>query len=306
MLLSLIIARDIKPTFIIESKGFVNDFVIDGTSMYVANDEGSVEVFDLETQKLIDEIFIDPIYTKKLVWQNAKILSVDRFDNKTLIVSNSTNAFRNIWVHNGTKLKHIIKQKDEVAIKEARFLTKDTFMFGTLGYEMIVHNEDDSYNTYKVQVEQSSFSDLALSEDKTTMVTACESGQITISDTKTGQPIKKLKPINLDKVFQVAYKNNVIITAGQDRKVAVYVANKEPYFIQSDFLVYTVGLSPDGRTGIYSSDEDSNLQIFDTQSGNKSHKLIGHYAIPTTIKFYDNKSLFSAGYENKIFYWRID
>jgi len=304
--INTIIAKDIKPTFIIKSKGFVNDFVIDGSKLYVANDEGSVEVFDLKTKKLIDEIFIDPIYTTKQVWQNARILSVDRFEGNTLIVSNTTNAYRNIWIHDGKNLKHIIKQKDRIAIKEARFLTKDKLLFGTLGYEMMVYNSVDSYNTYETQVEQSSFADLVLSEDKKTMATSSESGQVTISNTATGQLIRKLKPLNLDKVYQVAYKNGVIITAGQDRKVAVYPINKEPYTIKSSFLVYSVGLSTNGKTGIYSSDEHSTLQLFDTQTGKKTHQLIGHYAIPTTIKFYDNKSLFSAGYENKIFYWRID
>ena len=55
-LISLIIysyihAKDIKPTFIMKSSGFVNDFVLDGSFMYVANDEGSVEVFDLNEKK---------------------------------------------------------------------------------------------------------------------------------------------------------------------------------------------------------------------------------------------------------------
>ncbi len=47
----------ITPTFAITSKGFVNDFVIDNNKIYVANDEGSVEVFNLHTKELVDEIF---------------------------------------------------------------------------------------------------------------------------------------------------------------------------------------------------------------------------------------------------------
>ncbi len=299
-------AKNIKPTFILKSKGFVNDFVFDNTKLYVANDEGSVEIFDLQTQKLIDEIFIDPIYTTKQVWQNSKILSVDRQNGKTLIVSNDKGPFRNVWLHDGKTLKHIIKVEDKIAIKEARFIKDDKFIFGTLGYEMILYNTNDSYHTYKKQLEQSSFSDLVLSEDKKTMVTSSESGQVTLSDVETGKILKKYKAINLDKVYQVAYKNGTTITAGQDRRVAVYPKKSKSYFIKSNFLVYTVGLSPSGKTGLYSSSEDSDLQLFDVKTGQKTDILIGHYAIPTTIKFYDEKSLFSAGYEDKIFYWRIN
>ena len=138
------------------------------------------------------------------------------------------------------------------------------------------------------------------------MVTASESGQVILSDTKTGKTIKEFKPLNLDKIFQLAYKNDVVITAGQDRKIAIYNKNEKPYYIRSDFLVYSVALSPSGRIGIYSSNTDNDLQLFNTQTKKKLHTLKGHYAIPTTIKFYDERSLFSAGYENKIFYWRID
>ncbi len=299
-------ANTLKPIFILKSKGFVNDFVLDKGEIYVANDEGSVEVFNLNTQKLKYEIFIEPIYTVKQTWQNAKILSVDRQNGKTLLVSNTHGPYRDVWIHNGDTLKQVISIKDKLSIKEARFIADDKYIFGTLGYEMILYSPSDSYNQYKNQVEQSSFSDLELSEDKKTMVTASESGIISLSSVKTGKLLKTLKPLSLDKVYQVAYKNGTIITGSQDRRVGVYPKDAKPYFIESDFLVYSVALSPDGKTGIYSSSQNSELQLFDVKTGTKLIKLIGHYAIPTVIKFYDNNSLFSAGYEDKIFYWRFN
>ena len=306
LLISYLYSKDIKPTFVIESKGFVNDFIIDKDKLYVANDEGSVEVFNLHTQKLINEIFIDPIYTRKQTWQNSKILSVDRKNDKTLILSNDKGPYRNLWMHDGKNLKHIIKAKDKLSIKEARFISDDKFILGTLGYELALYNIGDNYHSYKKQPEQSSFEDLALSEDKKTMVSSSESGQIILSDVKTGEVIKKYKPLNLDKVYQVAYKNGTVITASQDRKVAVYLKDGTSYTIKSDFLIYSVALSPSANIGVYSSNAESDLQIFNTKTKRKTDKLIGHYAIPTTIKFYDENSLFSAGYENKVFYWRLD
>lgn len=296
----------IKPTFILKSKGFVNDFAIDNSKLYVANDEGSVEIFDLRTQKLVDEIFLEPIFTTKQEWQNVRILSVDRYKGKTLIVSTTNTPFRDVWVHDGTKLTQVINVKNKMAIKEACFVTEDEFMFATLGYDMMLYSTSDNYSSYKSHIEQSSFSDLELSEDKQTMVTASESGQVTLSDVKNGKILKKFTPLNLDKVYQVSYKNGNIITGGQDRRVGVYPKNSKPYYIKSDFLVYSVALSPSGEFGIYSSSQDSVLQLFNIQTKKKIYKLVGHYAIPTKIKFYDEKSLFSAGYENKIFYWRID
>lgn len=298
--------RVIKPTFILKSKGMVNDFVFDNAKLYVANDEGSVEIFDLITQKLESEIFIEPYFTAKQEWKNSKILSVDRFNGKTLIVSTTKGPFRDVWIHDGKNLNHIIKAEDKISIKEARFIDDGSFMFGTLGYDMILYNTDDNYSRYRIHMEQSSFSDLELSEDKKTMVTASESGQVIVSSVKNGKILKKLKPLNLDKVYQIAYQNGNIITGGEDRRVGVYPKNGKPYYIKSDFLVYCVALSPSGKLGLYSSSEDSNLQLFDIETGVKKLKLSGHFAIPTKIKFHEEKGLFSAGYENRIFYWRLD
>ena len=299
-------AKTIKPNFILSSKGFVNDFVISNEKIYIANDEGSVEVFDLVSKKIINEIFIDPVFTAKQEWINAKILSVDVNKNKILIVSSNNTPYRDVWIYDGNNLKKIINQKKKLAIKEARFTSEGKILFATLGYEMILYNQKDDYNSYKTQMEQSSFEDVVLSKDKTKMVSSSESGQIILSDIKSGNIIKKFKPLNLDKVYQVDYQNGVIITGGQDRRVGIYPKNAKPYYLKSTFLVYSVALSPSGKLGVYSSGDDSSLQLFDVNTQKKLDIFKGHYAIPTTIKFYNEKGFFSAGYENKIFYWKID
>ena len=299
-------SKEIQPTFVFHSKGFVNDFVIDKDKIYVANDEGSVEIFDLATQKLVNEIFIEPIFTSQQTWKNATILGVDRLDNKTLIISNDKGPYTNAWIHDGKTLHHTITPEKKLSIKKARFHDNDTILLGTLGYEISLFNSNDNYQEYVTQPEQSSFSDLVLSKDKKTMVTASESGQVMLSDVKSGKVLKEFKALNLDKIFQLAYKNDVIITAGQDRRVVVYHKDDNPYYIKSNFLVYSVGLSPSGKVGIYSSNTDNDLQLFNTYDGEKTDTLKGHYARPSVIKFYDENSLFSAGYENKIFYWRLD
>ena len=303
---SYIYAKEIQPSFVLESSGFVNDFVLDSSKLYVANDEGSVEIFDLNDKKLIGEIFIKPTLSAQGVMIPSKVLSVDRLNGKTLIVSATANGYRNVWMHDGKKLHNIKSLKDKMTIREARFIDDENYLFGTLGYEMIRYAVNDSAHAYKVHIEQSSFSDMVLSEDKKLSITASESGQVTISNAKTGEIVKKYDSLNVDNIYKIAYKNGTIITAGQDRRVGVYPKDGKPYYIKSGFLVYCASLSPSGEIGVYSSGTESNLQLFDVQSGKKTDKLIGHTAIPSTIKFFDEVGLFSAGYENKIFYWHLD
>jgi WD40 repeat protein len=62
----------------------------------------------------------------------------------------------------------------------------------------------------------------------------------------------------------------VIATAGQDRKVVVYIPKAgSAYQIKSDFLVYSVGLSPSGATVGYASDEHNNVTVLNTATKSK-------------------------------------
>ena len=305
LLNSYLLSKEITPAFTLESRGLVSDFVLDGSKLYVANDEGSVEIFDFLSRKKVDEIFLAPINSLVDGLVPAKILSVDRHNSKTLIVSSAEDGYRNVWLHDGIKLKHLISTKRKIAVKEARFLDDKNFIFGTLGYDMVSYTMNDSHMVFNKHIEDSSFSDMVMSEDKTTMVTASESGQVMLLESKSGKLLKAFKPLNLDNIYKLAYQNGTVITAGQDRRVGVYPKDSKPYSIKSNFLVYAVGLSPSGKLGVYSSNENSDLQLFNVATGKKIHLLKGQKSIPSTIKFFDEDGFFSAGYGSIIYYWYL-
>ena len=298
-------SKDIKPAFTLQSKGLVNDFVLDGVYLYVGNSEGSVEVFDIQQRKKVDEIFIEPLRTAKVGWVNVKILSVDRLNGKTLIVSSAKEGYRNVWIHDGKKLKLLINTDKKSTVKEARFVNDNDFVYGTLGYDVARYTQNDTYTVYRNQIEESAFSDMVLSEDKKSSVTASESGQVTVMDVDSGKIIRQPKPLNLDNVYKLDYKNGTIVTAGQDRRVGVYPKVGEPYSLKSNFLVYSVGLSPSGEIGVYSANEQNDLQLFDVKTGKKTHSLVGHDSVPSTIKFFNEDGFFSAGYGYTIYYWYL-
>ncbi len=274
-------ARDIKPAFVMHTSGFVSDFVIDKDKLYAATDEGSVDIFSLRTQSLINQILFKPIRTEQGESIPTKVLSVDRYEGKTLIVTTAVGNYRAVWLHDGKQLSCIIKPHDKQMIRKARFIDAKHFIFGSVGYELSKYTLNDSYHIYTNHIESSAFSDLELSEDKSHMISTSESGIVTMSDVSSGKIIKKLKALNVDNIYKLAYKNGTIITAGQDRRVGVYPKNAKPYYIKSDFLVYAVGLSPSGKIGVYASSQESDLQLFDVKSGKKTDRLIGHKAIPS-------------------------
>ena len=299
-------ARDIAPVFTLKSSGFVKDFVVDGDRLYAATDRGSVDVFDLNTRRIVHQILVEPITDYKDEPVAPIILSVDRFNGKTLFVSTGEDGYRNVWVHDGMHLKQVIGPKDKLTTKEARFIDDERMMFGTLAYEMILYNTGDNFQAYSRHVDQSAFADVELSEDRKTMVTSAESGEVSLIDVDSSKVIKVFSSENVDNVYRVAYRNGTVITAGQDRRVGVYPKHAKAYHIKSDFLVYCVGLSPSGKTGVYSSGVNSDLQVFDVTTGVKRDRLIGHFATLNAIRFINEKEFFSAGDERDIFFWRID
>jgi WD40 repeat protein len=304
--INIVYAKDIKPIFTLETRALVYDFVLDGKDLYVSNDMGTIEVFDLYKKKKIDEIVLPPIYTVQGERVTPKIISLDRYNGKTIFVSTTLKGFRNIWLHDGRNLKQLIKTEDKLTIQKVKFVDDKSFVLGTVGHEMILYDMSDSYKTYREHIEQSAFSDLVLSEDKQTMISSSESGRVSIIDVKTGQLINILESLNVDNIYNIDYKNGNIITAGQDRRVGVYPKIGKPYYLKSDFLVYSVALSPSGKTGIYSSGEENYLQVFNLKTKNKSDKLVGHFGVPRRIKFFNENELFSSGDENRIFYWKIN
>jgi len=299
-------AKEIAPTFKLKSLGIVNDFVVHENRIYIANDAGTVDVFDLKTQKLLEFIALEPITSRMGELTSPNILSVDYLNGKVLIVSIGQDAYRNVWIYENYELKNIINEEKKLTIKEARFVNDERILLGTFASEILLHDLGENYNLYKRHVSQSTLGDITLSEDKSKVIMSDESGEIRILDVKTSNTLKVYSSQNVDNVYHVAYANDVIITAGQDRRVAVYQEGKKDYHIKSDFLVYCVGIAPSGKTGIYSSGEQSDLQLFNTKTKEKLDRLVGHEGIVNQIKFINEKELFSNERNRYVYYWRLD
>ncbi|EDZ62915.1 periplasmic protein containing WD40 repeat domain [Sulfurimonas gotlandica GD1] len=306
LLLSVVVAKDILPTFKLRSVGFVSDFVVDANLLYAANDMGTIDVFDLNSKKIINQIILPPVTTAMNKLISANIMSVDYLNGKVLIVSVGKDAYRNVWVYENYELKNIINEEKKLTIKEARFLSDGQIIFGTLGSEVILHDRREQYNIYKTQASHSTLGDIMLSSDKTEIVIADESGAIKLLDAKSSKIKRTYDSQNVDNIFHVAYSNGVVLTAGQDRRIAVYQNGQKDYHIKSNFLVYCVGLSPSAETGVYSSGEEHYLQLFNPTTKIQGDRLVGHDKPVNQIRFINEKELFSSEGRRDIFYWKLD
>ncbi|MBA3025442.1 MAG: nitrate reductase [Sulfurimonas sp.] len=302
----LLSAKELSPNLRFYSTGYVNSFVVNDEHLYAGNDMGTVDVFDIKTQKIINRIALPLLTTvaNKLIPQN--IISVDYLNGKILILSIGENAYRNVWIYENYELKQIVDESKKLTIKKALFANDEKILFGTFGSEIILHDTRENYNLYTSHVTQSTMGGIVLNSDKSKMVMSYESGEIRVIDVMSSNVEHIYSSQNVDNVYDVAYSNGVIITAGQDRRVAVYRDREKDYHLKSNFLVYAVGLSPSGKTGAYSSGDEQNIQLFDTETKILGDTLVAHKSRINQIWFKNEKEIFSVGSRNTIFYWKLD
>jgi len=299
-------AQDISPITTIKTSGLVSDFIEDNGYLYVATDEGTVDIIDLSKQEIVRKIHLPSLVTARGLTIPARVHSVDRSHGKTLLVSSGMSAYRNIWIDDGKALKQIINEKKHMMPKKVLFTSENKMIFGSFGSDVVLYDNNENSKLYDRHVSESTMGDMALSADKKKLIISDESGNVTLIEVNSSKILQTFSSEHVDNIYKVAYANDVIVTAGQDRRVGVYLKNDNSYHLKSDFLVYTVGLSPSGRTGAYSSGLEHYLQLFDTDSKRKGDRLVGHYAIPNKILFINETSVISSGDESKIFFWKLN
>lgn len=298
--------KDIKPLFQLKASGLVSDFVIDANKLYAATSQGSIDIFDLETQKVIDRIILKPILTERGELVPAHLFSVDRVDGKTLFVSKGENGYRNVWIYENFELKKLIGEEKKLFVKKAHFAQNGDILLGTFGSDVLLYDETEGYEVYQKHISESALGGMALSVDKKKVLMSDEAGIVRLIDVNSSKVDKIFSSEHVDNIYRVAYQNGTIITAGQDRRVGVYYTDdRKSYHLKSDFLVYCVALSPSGKVGIYSSGTDHKLQLFNIKSREKTLQLIGHHAVVNKIKFINEDLLVSAGDEQDIYIWSL-
>ena len=297
-------ASNILPKNKLQASGAVTDMVISNSKLYVSTDASKVDIFDLNSQKIVSTITIDKITDFMGDIINSKIYSVDVIDEKVLILSQGKKGGRNISLYENGTLTNLVSDEKRMFIARAKFISSDKILFSLLSNQLYLYDIKNKKFIYKKQISQSKFSYFHLNEDKSKVVIADESGNIQIYDTLLGKLIKIHKNHNLDNIFQVDYKNNKIITAGQDRRTVVY--DKNNIFIkESNFLIYSASLSPSGEFGAFSSNENNDVTVFDTQTEKNLFILKDNKMTLTKILFINENELFVSSDDSKINYYKL-
>ena len=298
----------LSPTKTIEVNGTVRDMVLVNNELIIGTDEGLLQVYDTQKNAFSKTITLPKIKDFMGDVVNTRVFSVDKLDKQYLLLSDSgEGGYSNLWIEQQGKLQQLIFAKDKRAIIKARFIDNKHILLGYLSNEIALFNIETKIEQYKKQLSESKFSDFSLNLDKGQVVVACESGILSIVDTHKGTVLQELKGINKDNVYKVAFREDIVTAAGQDRKAVIYNLKKgSNQFIKGSFLVYATGISPSSQKVAFALDEENNISIFNAKTKEKLFILKGQNSTLNNILFEDEKILFSSSSDSHILMWNLD
>ena len=294
----------ILPLAILKTDGVISDMVVQEGKIVVSTDEGKVNIFEIKSRKKIASLSLPKVNYSNGTSFIPKIYSVDYCAGMSVMVCESGGDFREVYLYKNGKMSKIIDNTQGLMIKKVRFLDVGHVLMGLSGDTIVLLDLEKLKLVYKVQAGGGVFSDMQLSPSRSLVAVGDESGEIAMFETKSGRRIKTLRGINLDAITRISYQKDTIISGGHDRRVGVY-RKEGSYFIDTDFFVYAVGLSPLASKGVYTDGTENELQVFDIASKTKTVRLKGTQTPYDTLIFMDEHQLIGGGEENKIYYWRI-
>jgi len=297
----------IKPEYVYSvSSGLVTDILSNETNLYVATDVGNVEIFDMKSKELLNTIHLDKIKDFMGDEVNSKIFSLDMLDQNLLILSQDTGGYSRVHIFHDGQLSSVISKDDRLNIIKAKFINNSTIVIALISNDIISYNIKTKKKNWVTQASMSKFSSFALNNKRDIVAIADESGDVHLLSTKDGKKVKTLSGQNVDNIFSIAYRGDIVLTGGQDRRAAVYnVKTGSSYHKSSNFFVYGVGLSPSGEIGAYSSDLKNDVTLFHTKTREPIAKYKSNKAVVNSIYFLNEKEFFINSASKTIGYYRV-
>jgi len=308
ILLSTLWSKELLPSLKIDVNASVKDMVLTKNSTLVmGTDDGKLKVYNIEQKKFTKIVQLPKIKDFMGDSMDTRVSSVDYINGKYLMLSDSgVGGYSDLRLNENNKTIDVFTAKDKLALVEAKFIDKNNILLGFLDNEAALYDLTNKKFIYKKQLNGSKFSDFALNEDKSLAAYACESGEIVIIETKSGKIIKRLNGINLDNVFKVDIKKDIVATAGKDRRAGWYnLKTDKKDFLQSNFFIYAVALSTDTTMAAFALDENNNITIVNLSTKSKPFILKGQKSTLNVIIFKDNNTIFAASDDTFISMWKL-
>ncbi len=299
-------AKDITPYRYVTASEAVSDFIKVGDTMIIGTEEGVVDIYDLKEDKLIDKITLPK--TKDIWGEYIRplIFSVDYLDGRLVFIVRMLSGWREFYVYEDKKLTKLIDASQRLTIQEVKFIDKDRVIFGTMGNKIMLYDLNSKKFIYKIALNQASFSDLVLSEDKKYVYSSDETPLITELLVESGKIVQEFNKANKRDIFSIDYKNSLLLSGGKDRRVILYETPDKYKMTKGEFFIYAVSLNPKATKAAFVKNESDEISVIDTKSLKEIYLLKGHKQTILKIDFYKEDEIITADEANRIMFWKLE
>ena len=301
-----VFAKEVTPYRYVQASEAVSDFEKVGSTLIIGTEEGVIDIYDLEKDKLIDQVKL-PKYKNILGdYMRSIILSVDYRDERLLFVSRVLDGWRELYIYENGALTNLIDRSEKMTLQEVKFVDAQRAVIMTMSNELLLFDIKQKKILYKKQLNYASFSDITLDAEHKYLYTSDESPMISKIEINSGKIVDEYRKANKRDIFSIDYKNKVLLSGGKDRRVILYETPEKYKMTKGEFFVYSVALNPDATKAAFVKNEESSISVIDTETMKETDLLLGHKQTIIKIDFHTENELITADEDDRLMFWRLE
>lgn len=265
----------------------------------ISLDNGEIEILDENfTQKMNYKFPKIKTYFGDLI--ESRIFSTDLLDNEILVLLSSDF---------GAQKLEILGKKDfdlkSENFKNAFFINKNLAILADLSGEIYFFDLQNGKISDPIKISSSSLSSVEISPNRKILVLASEGGKVYVFDI-ISKTILSQKSLHKDRIHDLAISSNLKIATGANDKSVSFFDFKNDIVknFESEFLVYAVSISENGKTLAYQSSENGDITLINTQNFEISNIIKTNDGNLGSI-ILNNNFIVTSNFDKKIKIWSI-
>lgn len=265
----------------------------------ISLDNGEIEILDENfTQKMNYKFPKIKTYFGDLI--ESRIFSADLLDDEILVLLSSDF---------GAQKLEILGKKDfdlkSENFKNAFFINKNLAILADLSGEIYFFDLQNGKMSDPIKISSSSLSSVEISPNRKILVLASEGGKVYVFDI-ISKTILSQKSLHKDRIHDLAISSNLKIATGANDKSASFFDFKNDIVknFESEFLVYAVSISENGKTLAYQSSENGDITLINTQNFEISNIIKTNDGNLGSI-ILNNDFIVTSNFDKKIKIWSI-
>lgn len=265
----------------------------------ISLDNGEIEILDENfTQKMNYKFPKIKTYFGDLI--ESRIFSADLLDDEILVLLSSDF---------GAQKLEILGKKDfdlkSENFKNAFFINKNLAILADLSGEIYFFDLQNGKISDPIKISSSSLSSVEISPNRKILVLASEGGKVYVFDI-VSKKILSQKSLHKDRIHDLEISSNLKIVTGANDKSASFFDFKNDIVknFESEFLVYAVSISENGKTLAYQSSENGDITLINTQNFEISNIIKTNDGNLGSI-ILNNNFIVTSNFDKKIKIWSI-